>query len=243
MESPQTGITLIIVTPTLKGCFLARRNRFLVAVKVKNRPTLAHLPNPGRMKELLHRGASLVLVRKEGRNRKTRYEVLGIVKGREKILLDTRLSNDIAEEAIRMGRISPLRGYSLVRREFTWVNSRFDFLLSRRGSKCIVEVKASTLLRGSVALFPDAPTARGRKHLMTLTRAKHIGYRTCVLFMVHRIGATSFAPNANTDPRFSQAFWVTRAAGVEAYAYECRWERRSIRVARRIPIPSSLPAR
>ncbi len=204
---------------------------------------LAHLPNPGRMEELLHPGARLVLVRRKGENRKTGCEVLGVVKGGEKILLDTRLSNDIAEEAIETGRISGLMGFSLLRREFNWMDSRFDFLLGRRGLKCIVEVKASTLLEGSVALFPDAPTLRGRKHLLTLARACRVGYRACVVFMVHRTGASSFSVNSVTDPRFSQAFYDARTAGVEAYAYKCQWKGRSAKTAGSLPIISSRPAR
>ncbi len=219
----------------LQGRFLERKNRFLVRVKARNQSTLAYLPNPGRMKELLGRGARLLLVPKEGANRKTRYDVLGVFKGRQKILLDARLSNDIVEEAVRMGWIRPLRGYSSVRREFSWRGSRFDFLLSRKDSKCIVEVKASTLLRGSMALFPDAPTLRGRKHVLTLARATRIGYRACVLFTVHRTGASSFSPNADADPQFSEALLDARVAGVEVYAYECQWKKSVLKVRRRIP--------
>ncbi len=227
---------MILDSPTIEGRYLARKNRFLVEVKVNRQRLLAHLPNPGRMKELLRPGASLLLVRRTGENRKTGYEVQGVIRRGEKILLDTRLSNDIAQEAIMSGRVSSLRGYSLLRREFNWRDSRFDLLLGRGSSKCIVEVKASTLLEGSEALFPDAPTVRGRKHLLTLARARRAGYRACVLFMVHRIGASSFSPNSETDPRFAQAFDDARAVGVEVLAYECRWRRGSVTVTRRIPI-------
>jgi sugar fermentation stimulation protein A len=226
---------LIVDRAFLYGKFEKRNNRFLVKARIGGVSVLAHLPNPGRMKELLHPGAKLILGRAEGGNRKTLYDVVGVVKAREKILLDTRLSNSIAEEAILTGNLVPLKGYRLLRKEFSWKSSRFDFLFGKHGSKCIVEVKASTLRRGVLALFPDAPTKRGCRHLKDLIRAKQRGYRTCILFMVHRSGDRWFAANSDTDPDFAHALSLARAAGVESYAYECRWQNRTIMVTRSIP--------
>jgi sugar fermentation stimulation protein A len=188
------------------------------------------------MKELLVPNVKLLLVSADGGHRKTHYGVLGLESGRRRILLDTRLSNTIAEEAVRGGAISPLKGYALVKREFDWGDSRFDFLLQRGSSKCIAEIKASTLLEGRVAMFPDAPTIRGARHLRSLARAVRLGYRACILFMVYRPGAVSFAPNADTDPGFFESFCDAVAVGVEAYAFECRWKGRRVEVTRRIPL-------
>jgi sugar fermentation stimulation protein len=188
------------------------------------------------MKELLVPNAKLLLVRANGVHRKTHYEVLGLERGTQRILLDTRLSNTIAEEAVRGGAILPLKGYVLVKREFEWGDSRFDFLLQRGSSRCIAEIKASTLLKGRVAMFPDAPTIRGSRHLRSLARAVRRGYRACILFMVHRPGAVSFSPNADTDPGFFESFCDACAVGVEAYAFECRWKGRRVEITRRIPL-------
>ncbi len=227
---------MIVDRAFLPGRFVKRNNRFLVEARIGRKSVLAHLPNPGRMKELFHPDAKLILAKAGGPDRKTLYDVVGVVKAREKILLDTRVSNSIAEEAILMGKIAPLRGYRLLKREFSWKSSRFDFLLGKHGSKCIVEVKASTLRKGSLALFPDAPTKRGRRHLNDLVRARHRGYRTCLLFMVHRSGARLFSANNDTDPEFARALSLARAAGVESYAYECRWRNNTIGVTRGIPV-------
>lgn len=227
---------MIVDRPLLVGTFVRRSNRFLVKARIRNESVLAHLPNPGRMKELFHPGVKLIVAKADSAHRKTLYDVVGVVKYGEKILLDTRLSNSIAEEAILMGKMAPLRGYHVLRREFSWSSSRFDFLLGKDGSKCIVEVKASTLRIGSLALFPDAPTQRGRRHLIDLIRATRGGYRTCILFMVHRNGARLFSANSNTDPDFSTALSTARAAGVEPYAYECRWRNNTITVTREIPV-------
>lgn len=226
---------MIVDRAFLSGKFEKRNNRFLVTSKIGGVSVLAHLPNPGRMRELFHPGARLILAKAEGHNRKTLYDLVGVVKAQEKILLDTRLSNGIAEEAILTGKVAPLTGYHLLKKEFSWKSSRFDFLFGKHGSKCIVEVKASTLRRGVLALFPDAPTKRGRRHLTDLIKAKHHGYRTFLLFMVHRSGARWFSANGDTDPDFARALSLARASGVESYAYECRWRNKTIRVTRSIP--------
>ncbi len=230
---------MIIDSSLLKARFVQRNNRFLVTARLGNRRVLAHLPNPGRLKELLRPGADILLVNRPGKGRKTRYQVLGVVDSGESILLDTRLSNSIAEEAITKGRILPLTGYEVLKREFSWGGSRFDFLLPKRDSKCIVEVKACTLLKGSTAMFPDAPTLRGRRHVDTLSKAVWSGFRACVLFMVHRKGAELFLANREADPKFSESMANAMKAGVEVYAYECRWLDGRVEIARPLPVASS----
>jgi len=230
---------LIIDSSLLKARFVQRNNRFLVTARLGNRRVLAHLPNPGRLKELLRPGADILLVNRAGKERKTRYQVLGVVDRGESILLDTRLSNSIAEEAITNVQVPPLRNYKVLKREFSWGGSRFDFLLRKRSSKCIVEVKACTLLKGSTAMFPDAPTLRGRRHIDTLSKAVRSGFRACVLFMVHRKGAELFLANRETDPKFFESMANAMKAGVEVYAYECRWLDQRVEVPRPLPVASS----
>ena len=188
---------------------------------------------------MLRPGADVLLVNRAGKGRKTRYQVLGVVDRGESILLDTRLSNSIAEEAITNGEVPPLRGYEVLKKEFSWGGSRFDFLLRKRDSNCIVEVKACTLLKGSTAMFPDAPTLRGRRHIDTLSKAIRSGFRACVLFMIHHKGAELFLANRETDPKFSESMANAMKAGVEVYAYECRWLDDRVEVARPLPVASS----
>lgn len=176
-----------------------------------------------------------MLAEKKSKTRKTNYEVFAAERKGRRILLDTRLSNAIAEEAIRTGKIPALRSYEVVKREFFWKDSRFDFLLSKDHSRCIVEVKACTLIVQSVALFPDAPTARGRRHMETLALAVRRGFRGCVLFLVHSAGAAFFSANNSTDPGFSQSLLKAKRVGVEAYAFECSWRGRDVSVVRPIP--------
>lgn len=226
---------MIIGSSLIRGRFSERVNRFLVSAWVGDKQILAHLPNPGRMREILYPGADILLARKKGKTRKTNFEVFAAKRRGERILLDTRLSNAIAEEAIRTGKVPALRGYEVVKREFSWKDSRFDFLLSKAHSKCIVEVKACTLIFRSVALFPDAPTARGRRHMETLALAVRRGFRACVLFLVHAPGAAFFSANNSTDPGFSHSLLKAKRIGVEAYAFQCSWIGGDVCVAWPIP--------
>ncbi len=196
------------------------------------------MPNPGRLEELLLPGSHLLLAENSGDRGKTDYHVLGVIHEGESILLDTRLSNRIVEEAVVRGELSPFRSWAVARREFSWEDSRFDFLLERKNLRCILEVKACTLVQEGRALFPDAPTTRGRRHVITLARAVKRGYRACVLFTVHRRGAGSFLANSATDPDFSDSLDKAMRVGVEVYAYECCWKDREARVGRQIPVVS-----
>ena len=82
-----------------------------------------------------------------------------------------------------------------------------------------MEVKSCTLVKDGVAMFPDAKTERGRRHVRDLIKAKKEGYRACVLFVVQRTDASIFTPNHESDPEFGKALLEATSEGVEAYAY------------------------
>ena len=117
------------------------------------------------------------------------------------------------------GRFLP--GLTALRPEFTWEDSRFDFRLEDHLGPCFVEVKGVTLEQDGLALFPDAPTERGVKHLRGLRRAVEQGYRAAVFFVVQMKGPRLFRPNDDTHPAFGQALREAAAAGVGVYAWDC----------------------
>jgi sugar fermentation stimulation protein A len=93
-----------------------------------------------------------------------------------------------------------------------------------------------TLVEDGRALFPDAPTLRGVKHLNSLIRATSEGYRAAVVFVVQRDDATEFAPHDRADPMLGETLRRAVNSGVEAFAYCCRVSEREIQLANRIPI-------
>jgi len=100
--------------------------------------------------------------------------------------------------------------------------SRFDFLLTNRLERCLLEVKSCTLVKDSRAMFPDAKTERGSRNVMDLMKAKEEGYRTCVLFLVQRTDACVFSPNDETDPKFGKILREAAGKEVEVYTYKMK---------------------
>jgi sugar fermentation stimulation protein A len=135
------------------------------------------------------------------------------------VSIDTRVPNRLVREALRNSDLPELTGYQGIQPEYRYGHSRLDFLLTRDEARCLVEVKSCTLVEDGVARFPDAPTARGRRHLAELITAKQEGMRACVLFVVQREDAQWFTPNDATDPAFGMMLRRAVQEGVEAYAY------------------------
>ena len=183
------------------GVFNRRPNRFTALVSIDGREVRCFLPNPGRMGELLVPSVKLVLREVESRRRKTRYDLIAVHNDGRLVSIDSRVPNLLLLEALKEGKLEEFPRYSMIKPEYVYGRSRFDFLLSNNVERCLMEVKSCTLVRNRVALFPDAPTARGRRHLLELAKAKREGYRACVLFIIQRTDVDAFSPNDETDPK------------------------------------------
>jgi len=221
----------------VEGRFVARHNRFLVTVEVAGSEVSAHLPNSGRLLELLVPGRHTVLVERPAAERKTRYDLSLVEHKGRWVSVDARLPNHLVEEALQAGRLDALAGYLALHREVTFGRSRFDFLLeSPQRPPCLVEVKSITLVLEGLGCFPDAVTARGRRHLNELAQAAAEGYRAAVLFCVQRDDARGMRPHDESDPAFGQALRDAVAQGVEAYAFACRVEPEEVAITQRLPV-------
>ncbi len=208
----------------IEGTFLERPNRFTVVFKTKTPESpeeLAHLKDPGRLKELLYPGVRLLL-RKAPPNtkRKTKFDVIAVFKDNLWILINSGFHSDLAQELIESGLVSEFEGYGVERREFTFGKSRLDFLLRPvedsipSTPKMLVEVKGCTLVEDGLARFPDAPTIRGKKHVEELISATMQGYESSVLFLVLKEDARVFSPNYDTDPDFSRVLEESQSKNV-----------------------------
>jgi len=182
-----------------KGIFKERQNRFAGEIRYKNKVESAHIHDPGRLKELLINGAEVLFTESRG---KLTYYIKAIKKEEEWILLDSALHSKIAEKVIRL--LSEFSEISELRKEVAIGNSRIDFLIDSTP----LEVKGVSLVKNGLALFPDAPTKRGRRHVREII--KHKGM---LLFLILR-NAEKFAPNADTDPKFAQLLSKARKEGV-----------------------------
>ena len=212
------------------GVFLSRLNRFSARAIVGGRELTVHIKNTGRLRELLIPGTEAVLCPAENRSRKTAYDLIAVRHEGRYVNIDSQAPNAAAAEL--MERLYP--GCSL-RRERVFGSSRFDLYLEREELRLFTEVKGVTLVRNGTALFPDAPTARGRKHLLELIEARREGYAAAVLFLVQRDDCLRFSPNRETDPAFADSLAEAADAGVEVLCYDCEVTADSI--SARSPVP------
>ena len=205
----------------VKGIFKARPNRFIAEVEVDGEMEIAHVPNTGRCRELLVDDAVVWLKPSDNPKRKTKFS-LHLVENRGALVsLYSQQANSIVYDAIIDGKIKELSGYDIHQREKTIDNSRIDIYLANENEECYVEVKGVTLVVGSEARFPDAPTERGAKHLNELIKLKKQGIRCCVFFLIQHPIGQFFRPNWQNDPKFSQTLNDAYDAGVEILVYRC----------------------
>lgn len=222
----------------MEARFIRRLNRFAVEVDLEGRAASAHLANSGRLGEILRPGALLYLSPRPAPHRKTAYDVALARKGRTLVSVDARLPNLLVAEAIEAGKLSEFQGYDSYKKEVAERGSRLDFAFTARGGRrCLVEVKSVTLVERGVALFPDAPTERGARHLDVLGRAASSGRAEALaLFVVQRADARRFSPNRAADPRFSEALVRATSKGVKVAAYTCRVTTRGVSLHEPIPV-------
>ena len=201
------------------GIFLCRPNRFIAQVDVDGTIETCHVKNTGRCRELLLPGATVLLEECRGEKRKTKFDLIAVYKGQRLINMDSQIPNKVFAEWVGKGNLfSP---NATLRPEVRFGNSRFDFFIEDGARKAFVEVKGVTLEEEGVALFPDAPTERGVKHLQELCRAAKDGFEAYAVFIIQMDGVRYFTPNAKMHKAFSDALHTAKKTGVQILALDC----------------------
>ena len=205
-----------------KATFISRPNRFIAECELDGERVIAHVKNTGRCRELLVDGATVYLDKPSGRIRKTEYDLVAEEKRLDNgetvlINMDSGAPNDAVAEFI--GGLFP--DASSIRREVTKGNSRFDFCIAEDSETTFLEVKGVTLESNGVAMFPDAPTERGVKHIDELIKLKGQGYGAIIFFVIQMKGVREFRPNDFTHSAFGDALRRAKQAGVSILAYDC----------------------
>jgi len=217
---------------TIRAEFLARPNRFLADVRIGGISERVHIKNTGRLRELLVPGRSVVLAVSGNPARKTKYDLIAVeMPGVGLVNIDSQAPNDAAEEWLRAGYPA-----AELRREVKKGASRFDFALTEDGRTTYIEVKGVTLVEDGAALFPDAPTERGVKHLRELAACAVEGYGARLLFVVQRRDAVCVKPNDRTHAAFGEALREAAAVGVEVLAVCCEVTERAMVPVREIEV-------
>ena len=228
--------------PVLEGRFLRRYKRFFADVELEDGQLItAHCPNTGSLAGCLVEGAPAVLRDSQNPDRKLRHTWQSIQIDGTWVNVDTSLPNALVAAAIDAGEVPELAGYESLRREVKYgEGSRIDILLEGPSVPCWVEVKSTTLVEDGVARFPDAVTARGKKHLGELLRMAQAGDRAVMFFAVARDDVEVFAPADAIDPAYGEELRRVMTEGVEAFAYTTTVEPGRIRLGRRVPIDLGL---
>ena len=207
---------------------MRRINRFVAEVLIDGNPEQVHVKNTGRLQELLLPNAKVTLQRADNPDRSTAYDLISVYKPRLKwVNIDSLAPNELMKQQLMS------LNYDVVRPEYTFGDSRFDFYMEREGEKYLTEVKGCTLaadLKRGVGLFPDAPTERGVKHLDELASAAKEGYHCQIAFVIQMNGIHMVFPNDDTQPDFGQALVRAAKAGVQVVYYSCHVEADSIKI-------------
>ena len=200
-----------------EGHFISRPNRFIANIEIDGVAQVCHVKNTGRCAELLVPGCRVWVQRARNTARRTAFDLITVDRGDMLVNIDSQAPNRLFAEWAEKN----VPGLEEIKPEQTFGDSRFDFRIKAGGRDMFVEVKGVTLERDGRALFPDAPTERGIKHLNGLARAAGEGYGTVVFFIIQMKGPGTFGPNRDTHPAFGDALERAGKAGVKIMAYDC----------------------
>jgi sugar fermentation stimulation protein A len=226
-------------TPLVQGRLIRRYKRFLAEVQLDTgEEVTAHCVNTGSMLNCQNPGSVVLLSHATNLQRKLKYTWEVVYDGETPIGINTSFSNRIVEEALQQQRIPELRHYPTYKREIRTGASRLDFFLQSESSQnpsCFMEVKNVTLAQGTRALFPDAVTLRGQKHLEELGQKVKQGHRAFLLFLVQRNDVQSFTLATHIDPEYHRKLQIALQEGVEVLVYQTCITPQGITLERSLP--------
>ena len=214
--------------------FINRPSRFIANVELNGKTEICHVKNTGRCKELFIPGAEIYLSEADNPKRVTRFDLVTVRKGERLINVDSQAPNAVFLEHLRTGRY--INGITQIKSEVKHGGSRFDFYIEAGGRRIFIEVKGVTLEENGIALFPDAPTLRGIRHLNELAGCVLEGYEAHVVFVIQMSGTRFFAPNNSAHPAFGSALASAQASGVRVLAMDCVVETSGLDIKDHVPI-------
>lgn len=207
--------------PSVKTAkFIRRPNRFIAHVIVDDHEEIVHVKNTGRCREILQEGTVVLLEETKNTKRKTRYSIIAAYKGDVLINIDSLIPNMVVYQGIKEGKIEEIHDVTKLSKETVYGNSRFDLYFETNEQRGFIEVKGVTLETEGIAMFPDAPTQRGCKHVYEMIKAVEEGYAGFIFFLIQMKGVKYFTPFELRDPEFAKALKLASEKGVKVLAYD-----------------------
>ena len=229
---------MIFTNRLIKGKLIKRYKRFFTDIKVNREIITAHCANTGSMLGLLNEDNEVWVSKNDDPKRKLKY-TLEIIKVKNILVgVNTHLANKIVLEGLSNNYIKEFNNLDKVKPEvFYNKETRFDFLIKKKNRECFIEVKNVTLFRnGMVAEFPDSPTTRGSKHLITLIDAKNKGFKSYVIFLVQIEKMTKFKIARDLDKNYYNNYLLAKKSGVQFLAYRCKIDPKEIKIEKKLEI-------
>lgn len=218
-----------------------RYKRFLADVVLDDGSTMTvYCPNTGSMRSCSEPGSRVYLSRSANLKRKYPYTLEMVNSGDCWIGVNTGLTNQLVVEAVKGGKITELGKVETVYTEIKVSSrSRLDLMVETGGRQVYIEVKNCSLVEDGVAMFPDAVTARGTKHLLELAELVKQGHGGAILYLVQRADARIFKPADHIDPDYARVLRAVSRKGVEILVYQADVQPEGIEVAGSLPFSLS----
>ena len=193
-----------------KATFLSRPNRFILICDLNGKTIKAYLPNPGRLWELLLPKVTVYLEKSDNKERKLAYTAIAVEGKGHPVMLHTHKTNDAVQSLIERKLVPGLEECTIIKREYTVGKSRFDFFLKNGEKEILLEVKSCSLFSSRLAMFPDAITERGKKHVEELVHLSNENRSAVVLFLVNSPDVEAFLPEYHTDLQFAKTLLAAK---------------------------------
>lgn len=229
----------MIFTPKLiPATLLSRYKRFLADVKMPDGETITvHCPNTGTMRTCSTPNSPIMLSISDNPKRKYPHTLEMIREQETWVGVNTSRTNALVAEALNDGKISEFSNIEKIQREVTVSkSSRLDLLIHHDNTTTYMEIKNCSMVEQNCAMFPDAITTRGTKHLRELIELKKKGENASVFFLVQRTDADEFSPAAHIDPTYAEQLKIAHHEGVLVLAYQATVTTEKISVLRSLPI-------
>lgn len=217
-----------------EGKFIDRPNRFIANIEIDGKVEVCHVKNTGRCRELLLPGAIVYVQESDNPQRRTRFDLISVMKGSRHINMDSQIPNKAVHEWLEKGSL--FKDITFIKPESKYKNSRFDFYIETKNDRIFMEVKGVTLEENNIVMFPDAPTERGVRHINELVECLEDGYKAYILFVIQMKDVLYFTPNSVMHKEFAETLKSAQRRGVNVLAYDCRVEVGSIDISEKVEV-------
>ncbi|NLY40793.1 MAG: DNA/RNA nuclease SfsA [Desulfovibrionales bacterium] len=219
-----------------QAVFVAREKRFLVHVVVKNKPVTIHTNNSGSMLGLLRPGMDVFISPASNPKRKLPYTLELVRPHKQWIGVNTATPNRLLRRIWETRAVPEFAAYPAFQSEVRQGLSRLDARLHGPGGELWIEAKNVTMVEDEVAMFPDAVTERGQKHVRELIALARQGIKVAIFLAIQRNDARCFGPADCIDPAFARLFWQAVDCGVQILPYTCLVSPQGIALGARLPL-------